>query len=565
MTSLPTDLAGRKSLGAWYTPVSIVRPLVRWAVRSPHDHVFDPAVGDGVFLAEAAGCLKQRGKGIGTQLHGIDVNPDAIVASKSILADVLGPDDLPDLRVNDFFLVEPPTRLLGDLHFVDAVVGNPPYVRYQTFAGPSRKAALIQAERAGVRLTSLSSSWAPFVVHAVSFLRSGGRMALVLPEKLVHAAYASEVRKFLRQTFRLTVVVQFSDHLFPGSQERVVLLLAEGKGEGPVGELRLGSVRHPEDIKDLGALIESSESFPPEMGPQKWEKEFDNFAARILSHLESLDFLVPLRTIGKANIGYVSGANDYFVFKPSQARGRGFPLRLLRPTIVAARQVPGAMLTTDDLRNLAERDEKCLLWTGNGTELHQVAAYMREGCTLGISSRYKCRKREPWFVVPGIVAPDALMTYMSDEFPLLILNTARATCANTLLTINLDGVNPSARVAFVAAYYNSATLLSVERIGRRYGGGVLKLEPSEADRLLVPNPIVVKQIQAARSLLSRVDRFLRAGSVSTVPTEIDNVFLRDLCGLNGTELEAIRDSRLRRRDVRKRRSASVPTHVTPHQ
>lgn len=64
-----------------------------------------------------------------------------------------------------------------------------------------------------------------------------------------------------------------------------MLLLAEGKGESPLGELRLAGIRRPEDIEDLREVIESGEVFSPDTGPQKWERQFDDFAARILSHL----------------------------------------------------------------------------------------------------------------------------------------------------------------------------------------------------------------------------------------------------------------------------------------
>ncbi|MDP9479946.1 MAG: hypothetical protein M3R38_30500 [Actinomycetota bacterium] len=59
----------------------------------------------------------------------------------------------------DFFDFDPTTRY-------EAVIGNPPYVRYQNFSGvardKSREAALAQ----GVRLSGLASSWAAFVVQA---------------------------------------------------------------------------------------------------------------------------------------------------------------------------------------------------------------------------------------------------------------------------------------------------------------------------------------------------------------------------------------------------------------
>ncbi len=60
VTSMPETRVQRKTLGAWYTPRSMVKLLVQWAVRFPDDHVLDPAVGDGVFLEEAARLLKAR-------------------------------------------------------------------------------------------------------------------------------------------------------------------------------------------------------------------------------------------------------------------------------------------------------------------------------------------------------------------------------------------------------------------------------------------------------------------------------------------------------------------------
>lgn len=126
MTSAIKDFVLRKSLGAWYTPVSIVRPLVKWAIRSHHDHVLDPAVGDGVFLVEAARALSASQKeSFGGQLHGIDINENAVSASRAALAEVLDASDVPDLRTADFFQIEPPARLFGDLGHVDAVIGNP--------------------------------------------------------------------------------------------------------------------------------------------------------------------------------------------------------------------------------------------------------------------------------------------------------------------------------------------------------------------------------------------------------------------------------------------------------
>jgi hypothetical protein len=57
------------------------------------------------------------------------------------------------VRTGDFFAVTPAPPY-------DAVIGNPPYVRYQDFSGVARARAREAALRGGVTLTALASSWA---------------------------------------------------------------------------------------------------------------------------------------------------------------------------------------------------------------------------------------------------------------------------------------------------------------------------------------------------------------------------------------------------------------------
>ena len=51
------------------------------------------------------------------------------------------------------------------------------------------------------------------------------------------------------------------------------------------------------------------------------------------------------------------------------------------------------------------------------------------------------------------------------------------------------------------ASLNSMTLLGAETVGRAYGGGMLKLEPKEADLLPVPDP---RTLDAARPALAAI-------------------------------------------------------------
>src|SRR6185369_12958663 len=98
---------------------------------------------------------------------------------------------------------------------------------------------------------------------------------------------------------------------------------------------------------------------------------------------------------------------------------------------------------------------------------------------------------------------DLLMTYCSSAFPRLAVNEAGALNTNTLhaVSVTADDLRPE---DLAAGFHNSLTLLCAELVGRSYGGGVLKLEPTEASSLLMP-PIA----QEVGKKLREVDRLIR--------------------------------------------------------
>jgi len=514
VTSSPVGRGRRKSLGAFYSPQVLVQPMVSWAVTRADQSVLDPSSGDGVFLETAARRLLDLGASPGraaSLLHAVDLNPDAVRITRERVGSELGVP-YSGTRVASFFSLTPPGDLFGPSEGVDAVIGNPPYIRYQEFAGGARGEALERAAHAGVKLTRLASSWAHFVVHAAAFLRPGGRLALILPAELIHTRYAAPLREHLRHSFAEVHVVAFRRAVFPDVQEEVVLLLAAGKGRGP-GRLALTEVETDADLVELDSVLASAETFPAGMEPKKWIPGYTAHpGAVLLDALEERGLLGRLEDVGKASIGFVSGANEYFVLTPQEAVRWELPASSLRPALVRARQIPGLQITAAGISRLRSAGERCLLWVPGDRLTPAEQSYVQHGENLGYSERYKCRVRSPWFRVPGVLTPEAFLTYMSDVVPRLCLNTARAISSNTLLTVRLPQIPAGLRKAFVVAFYNSATLLSCERVGRSYGGGVLKLEPREADRILVPSAELVDRHKAPLlKLAAHVDAVLRNG------------------------------------------------------
>ena len=131
-----------KSSDAYYTSPAVARALTNWAICQAEDRVLDPSFGGGVFLEAASDRLHELG-GDPSTVFGVERNRDAHAEA---VARRIAPTD--NLLHSDFFAVAS-----HDLPRMDAVVGNPPYIRFQRFKGPDRQRALARSAHAGVRLT----------------------------------------------------------------------------------------------------------------------------------------------------------------------------------------------------------------------------------------------------------------------------------------------------------------------------------------------------------------------------------------------------------------------------
>jgi len=91
---------------------------------------------------------------------------------------------------------------------------------------------------------------------------------------------------------------------------------------------------------------------------------------------------------------------------------------------------------------------------------------------------------------------------------------------------------------------NSVTLLGGELVGRSYGGGILKLEPKEADKLPVPSPAAIDEAASAlRALRPQLSRHLRQGELEAVVRQVDRVLLTAQLKLRRAELLTLREAR----------------------
>lgn len=542
-----------KAYGAFYTGAAVAGFLVRWALRTPRDTVLDPSFGGGVFLEAAAERLAALGGNGSEQVYGAELDGEVHARVSQELTGV-SPENL--IR-SDFFALEP-----HHLPPLDAVVGNPPFIRYQNYDG---KLGAARAQAQGVTLTSLASSWAAFVVYSAALLKPGGRLGMVIPLELGHAAYARPVLDYLTRTFGRVTLLTFKERLFPDLNQDTLLLLADGKG-APFDGLCWRDVARVADLeRPLDTVFSNLERLPERnltSGQDKLTLHFIPAKARgLYRELAARPNVSRLGALAEVGIGYVTGANPFFHLTPERAAKAGLPADALRPAVFRSAALSGLTFTDADWSDAAEKGSAGYLLSSDD-DSPELRRYLAQGEAAGVHKAYKCRVRTPWYRVPHVYTPDAFLTYMSGLRPQLVANPTGAVTPNTLHVVRLKP-HVTLRAETLAAFWQtSLTSLSVELEGHALGGGMLKLEPSEARQALVATPTGdFEGLEAELDGLLRVDRTDEAQSLA------DYTLLQDGLGLTSKECATLRDAARTLRDRRyyrgKLKAASGRTRVSP--
>jgi adenine-specific DNA-methyltransferase len=532
---VPATNNSKKQFGAYYTDKSVAEFLVRWALQSPEDKVADPSFGGGVFLVAAAQQLETLG-GTSKTIYGVELdgNVHAQVSLELHATHGLNPRQLLNL---DFFAVT--TKRLPGL---DAVAGNPPFIRYQGFNGEARQRALQTVQKKGIHLNKLASSWAAFVIHSISFLKKGGRLAMVVPAELGHAKYAKPVLKFLLESFGTITLLSFKEALFPDINQDTLLLLAENKG-GCASHFYLTDLKGARALATLSSLSS--------------QKPFKNTSCiegkTFLQNSYKLNFYQLPKRARDVGIGYVTGANNFFHISAESAKRWNIPHECLKPAVYRGSAFKGLTFTAKDWQ-LADTEDAGFLFYPDDNAL-KIEKYLEQGLSQNIHTAYKCRIRSPWYKVPHVYGADAFLTYMNGLRSQFVVNEAKCVAPNTLHLVRLEENSNLTATDLAVLWQTSLTALSVELEGHALGGGMLKLEPGEAKNILIP--VLSKPIP--KSLSNKLDKLLRAGKHHEANELADEEVLEHILGFSNSEIKSLRQGAKQLRERRYYKTRPTPT------
>jgi len=552
-----------KLRGGYYTPPAIADFLTHWALAHQPQRILEPSCGDGRFLAAL---YRQVENGHGLAPAFVDaielLSPE--VAKANQVGDKLR-QFTSEVNIMEADFLSWITNTNGNQW--EAIIGNPPYIRYQYFDKEQRDKAKQIFQQAEVVFTERTNAWVPFVIASVTHLAPRGRLAMVIPAEILHIQHANGLRLLLEQTMESVTLIHFRQMVFDEALQGVVLLLAEKRAEAltamPSNGAQLGLFSRPQpkqanlqiiDLNDETDLLTLDLSAVPPIIPP-WQGHWmfallDAAEIALLKQLQTNPQILPFTTIAKVKLGIVTGANDFFVVNDEL-------LKQYQLETIASPMLAKSDLIKGISYNQADHDANRAI--GKSVHFLQfpsqpcaelpslMAEYIAWGELQELHTRYKCRIRNPWYVVPYVWVSEIGLLKRCHHFPRLVLNDLGAYSTDTAYRITLKPEYQNRAKDMVFSFLNSLTFLYAELLGRHYGGGVLELVPSEIAQLFIP------LIKVSDEQFNHVDQLIRAGvDWQELLDYTDKLILKQGLGLSDDNITIIRKAhqKLMRRRLR---------------
>ena len=468
--------------------------MAKWAITAKTNLVLDPCCGDSNLLEKAMERLLELGSTTSSaaeKVYGIEINQTTAQFAFANLYKKFG-DKTTNLTTKDFLEVDP-----CDLPKFNALICNPPYKRHHDMSKKYKEYVYNRILRGtGIRVPKNSSLYLHFFIHATQFLADEGRMIFLTPSQYLNNKFGAVLRDVLTEEFQLHGLVLFDEHLsiFPDAMSTACLTLLEKRQPEAGDEVMLIKTKRIVEAQVLLDALQSQLFKGISVRKIHLKKLREKKKWRALFETSCLPYCATrnLQDFATAKRGLATGANDFFVLTDEEASELGIERQFLRPVLAKAHDAPYFDFVKEDWVNLKENGKKVWLFSCDLSK-EQLANtnalyHIERGEKLKYNNRYITSHQRPWYRLERRAPSKIIFTYMSKGNPRFIYNEAKIVTLNSFHCIypNNSTCMNDKKVKALLAYLNSSTLRRIlPYLGRIYSGGLLKIEPSEAQNLPV--------------------------------------------------------------------------------
>lgn len=533
----------QKLRGGYYTPLDLATYITRWTLEKNPEALLEPSCGDGIFIQ----ALAEVDFGSKIMLTGFELFEEEAVKAEARCCRV--PRLKGSIHAQDFLGWAIRQMASGQPMF-DAVVGNPPFVRYQYLPKEFQCRAESIFKLLDLHFTKHTNAWVPFVLASIALLKPGGRLGMILPAEIIHVTHAQSLRSYLGSVCKRLLIVDPEEIWFDGTLQGALILFAEKKCTPSDHSDGLGIVKvngrsflnsDPSDLFNDTARINGKTV------EGKWTRALLTSDERgLLDVLCECPEVHRFDQIAKVDVGIVTGANKFFLVNDETVKRFGLQ-KFAHPMFGRSEHCPGVIYDKrQHVENARIGNPTNFIWLKDieSALSKNVIEYIKLGENQMLQTRYKCRIRKPWYTVPSVYATKIGMLKRAHDTPRLIHNRLEAYTTDTAYRITTK----CASEKLVYCFLNALTALSAELEGRHYGGGVLELVPSEIEKLLVPLP------QSIRPEIRELDTMVRKVNIAGVLEQQNNKILGAL-GLSKSNQNQLLAAWLRLKNRRQRISS----------
>ena len=466
----------RRSLGQYFTHPKVASFMVRWVLGSGHKALFDPAFGLGAFREALR---KEAAIGFSAS----EVDPQIIRFWERQAG-----------QSAEFVALEDYLLSWGKAH--PNIVCNPPYMRFQKFL--NRKAVFSGFERKlGIRLSGYTNAASAFLVKSISELAPTGRLAYLMPLEFLNTGYGVVVKQKLIESGHLFAVLRLDceKDVFPEVTTSIGIVLFDNAVRH--ASVKFYSLKSIEDLAGFHGISSVSEVSCSNLDPrQKWLPLFQESAFAVDAEESTV-----LRSFGSFSRGIATGANEFFVMRPSSARKFAIDEGSdCVPCIAKSSHVCASIFEASDYAALHEADKPVLLFSPKERRSFGAAEYIKYGEAAGFNARFLTKHRKPWYKTESRRPAPLLLGVFSRGRYKVVLNRSKAlnlTC--------FHGFQPN---LFGEQYLDQLFLYLWSNVGRevvslsmrKYGDALDKFEPNDLNVALVPSTGFLGAMPKGRAL-----------------------------------------------------------------
>ncbi|WP_457558426.1 HsdM family class I SAM-dependent methyltransferase [Candidatus Harpocratesius sp.] len=592
----------RKLLGQIYTPSEIAEFMAHLAIQNPKQTVLDPACGCGSLLIQSYRRLvslnqyyqSNNSDSFSTttsnllynlpysihekvlhQLWGIEINVFPAYISMlslsflnlSMITDFVGVflEDFLQLGPLKTYMVKSKNLQTGATisrilpAFFDVIIANPPYIKQEKI--PRKKIMMKQlpefatqriqhnliksnldskknVKRLKLELSGKTDYYGFFLWYSAYFLKEGGRLCFIIPNKWMDVKYGEKIKNFLLENFQIRAIISFDQNIFTAAQVSTVILVADrcssqkqrettivqfirlqNKNAIPSVLKLVNSTKDDKDFNQIKKLAQENSNLyffdntiqgisrtavlqKSLLPVEKWSMKYlyqSHFSQILLNRkLISLDNGIFCRVVG----GIKTGANDFFFPSKDILNHFRIPSEFLKPGIRSGRNLPSTFLIQESINPFISIPPEIEV-----NDESRISEYIRFGQDICHYPDRPSLHWKPWYSIPETQqdSPDILFLRHIDKSFRAYWNKIGAIVADGIRGIQV--LNDEWLIFLLGVCNSTFFYWQAHMLGRWEGQGDLQLLVYELRRFLVPNmgEITIDQknqvIQAMKNIL----------------------------------------------------------------